>query len=144
MKIQYNTATKEILKLRGVKNGKDKYGKELIMDLHKYDPSTFTRESIEAFFIALCEKIDMQREDLHFWDYDGDIEAYNKAPDHLKGISAIQFIRTSNITIHTLDKLGKVFLNIFSCKVFCSKTTVEFATQWFGGEVITNVEVDRI
>ena len=46
----------------------DKYGIELILDLHGCNASTFTRESIKAYFERLCDLIDMKREELHFWD----------------------------------------------------------------------------
>ena len=85
------------------------YGKELILDIHECDPTKFTRDSLTNFFEILCDKIDMVAEDLYFWDYEGYPEEYKKDPDDIKGTSAIQFIRTSNITVHTLDVLQKVF-----------------------------------
>ncbi len=119
------------------------YGKELILDIHNCDPGTFTRESIEKYFIELCDLIDMERCDLHFWDYKDESE-YNEAPDHLKGISAIQFISTSNITIHTLDVLKKVFINIFSCKDFNESKVKQFTTKWFKGMVAKETFMRRI
>lgn len=120
------------------------YGKELILDIHNCDSSTFNRNSIEKYFIELCKLIDMQREDLHFWDYYGEPRwEYNRAPDHLKGTSAIQFIKTSNITIHTLDILKKVFINIFSCKDFDSIKAAKFSEKWFGGKIITCEKIER-
>lgn len=47
------------------------YGFELIMDLHGCDASTFNRESLDGYFEKVCHAIEMEREDLHFWDYDG-------------------------------------------------------------------------
>ena len=46
----------------------EKYGIELILDMHGCDPTTFTRDSISAYFERLCVLIDMKREALHFWD----------------------------------------------------------------------------
>lgn len=106
------------------------YGTELILDLTDCKV-TFTRRLIKGYLIALCKKIKMQREDLHFWDYMGDSEGYATAPDHLKGISAVQFIKTSNITIHTLDVSKQILLNIFSCKEFNYKMVVNFSKKWF-------------
>ena len=62
------------------------YGKELILDLYDCDSLRFTRKHIGDFFKQLCELIDMEREDLHWWDYEGEPEEYDKAPEHLKGI----------------------------------------------------------
>ena len=61
------------------------------------------REDIRRFMRLLVDRIGMEKEDLFFWDYMGDEEAYKSAPAHLKGTSAVQFIKTSNITIHILD-----------------------------------------
>ena len=44
------------------------YGKELIIDLHKCDPTTFTRKSIRMYFKDLCVLIDMDRCKLCWWD----------------------------------------------------------------------------
>ena len=121
------------------------YGQELILDLHNCDPATYdTREQLAQFMIELCERIDMQREDLHFWDYDGDPEGYAAAPEHLKGTSAVQFIKTSNITIHTLDGMKRVYLNIFSCKDFDSMEAVEFCAKFFEGNIAGCTNVERI
>jgi S-adenosylmethionine/arginine decarboxylase-like enzyme len=120
------------------------YGKELILDLHDCNPSTFTRDSLEKYFKALCTLINMQRCDLHFWDYEGEPEEYDKAPKHLKGVSAIQFITTSNIIIHTLDDLKKVFINIFTCKDFVVKDAIFISEKWFKGKVAHYRMVDRI
>ena len=120
------------------------YGKELILDLHECNPAKFTRKSILKFFKLLCNKIDMEQSDTHFWDYEGYSDEYKKAPIHLKGTSAIQFISTSNITIHTLDILKKVFLNIFSCKDFNTEYVISVSEKFFEGKTVTENIVKRI
>ncbi len=110
------------------------YGKELILDLKECDIKKFTRFHIRKYLRELCKLIDMKREDLHFWDYDGQLDKYNKAPDHLKGISAIQFITTSNITIHTLDVSGQCLINIFSCKDYDIVKATRFSSHYFGSK----------
>ena len=84
----------------------------------------------------------MQRADLYFWD-DRNSEIKETEP-HLAGGSAIQFIKTSNITIHTLDKLRCVYLNIFSCKDFDSKLVEEYASRYFEGKVKQSKTLNRI
>ncbi len=109
------------------------YGKELIIDLKDCDSSKFTRKAIEQYMIWLCGLIDMKRSDLHFWD-DVDVPEEDKETEpHLKGTSAIQFITTSNITIHTLDLVGEVYVNIFSCKDFDERSAATFTRSFFGG-----------
>ena len=119
------------------------YGKELILDLHECDPSTFTRRSIRKFFKELCELIDMEKEKLVWWDYKGLPKEYEAAPPHLKGISAVQFIKTSNITVHTLDVLKRIYINIFSCKTFKESDVWDFAEKWFKGTIVNFAVVNR-
>jgi len=120
------------------------YGKELILDLYDCNSDLFTREDIEKYMIELCELIDMTRADLHFWDYeDSTQEEYDEAPPHLKGTSVVQFIMTSNIVMHALDELGRIYLNIFSCKDFDPEVVVEFTLKYFGGHVKNGAVVDR-
>ncbi len=114
------------------------YGKELILDMHDCDPTRFTKLRIEAFMITLCEKIDMEREVLHFWVIDNP-----EQPDHLIGTSACQFIRTSNVVIHTLDKMRRVYLNIFSCKDFDQETAKAVCLNFFRGYIKNQTVVDR-
>lgn len=107
------------------------YGKELIIDLKGCNVKTFNRGSIENYFIRLCKLIDMKRCDLHFWD-DMDVPlAERQTLPHTKGTSAVQFILTSNITIHVLDILGEAYVNIFSCKNFDYLKANDFTVDWF-------------
>jgi len=76
------------------------YGKELIIDLHNCDSSTFTRKSIRDFFKELCELINMERCKLCWWDDHGVSPEEQQTEPHLKGTTAVQFILTSNITLN--------------------------------------------
>jgi len=111
------------------------YGYSSILDVVDCNPEAFTRESIERFLVALCEAIDMEREDLHFWDYEGDPNGYAAAPTHLRGTSAVQFIKTSSIVIHTLDDLNVVFIDLFSCKEYEPNVVIAIVEDHFKGEV---------
>ncbi|MHA1941967.1 MAG: S-adenosylmethionine decarboxylase family protein [Candidatus Hodarchaeales archaeon] len=120
------------------------FGKELIIDLHNCENIPCNRKFLKRYCKKLCRLIDMKREDLHFWDYEGDKEGYKKAEDHLKGISLIQFIKTSNITIHTVDVPKNVYLNIFSCKDFDSTKTLKFSANFFKGEIVSSNDLKRM
>lgn len=114
------------------------YGKELILDIHNCDVSKFNRKDIENYLIELCDNIiNMEREDLYWWDYEDDLDGYEEAPSHLKGTSCVQFILTSTITIHSLVDLKKIFINIFSCKDFDPEIAAVFSEKYFGGKVKT-------
>lgn len=119
------------------------YGQELILDLHRCDASTFNRKSIRRYFTELCNFIEMERGKLCWWDDHGvPIEEQETEP-HLKGTSAVQFITTSNIVIHTLDLLENVYLNIFSCKDFNADEAAQFSANWFKGEIVNSQLVER-
>lgn len=120
------------------------YGKELIIDIHNCDSTTFTRTSIKNFFRQLCKKIDMVAETLYWWDDHDIAPEFHQTESHTKGTSAVQFILTSNITIHTLDILGNVYLNVFSCKDFDANLTIKFSEGWFKGKVVNSQVIDRL
>jgi S-adenosylmethionine/arginine decarboxylase-like enzyme len=122
----------------------DQYGIELILDLHGCDASKFTRPSITAYFEQLCDLIDMQREDLHFWDDVGLSDEDKQTSPHTQGTSAVQFILTSSIVIHTLDQLRAVYVNIFSCKVYDPKVAEKFTAEWFGATDCSARFIDRV
>lgn len=111
------------------------FGKELIFDLFDCDTSTFARRYIKDYFVQLCKLIKMEREKLCWWDYKGLPDEYRKAPPHLKGTTAVQFIKTSNITIHTLDARRQVYLNVFSCKNFDKVQVLHFTEKFFKGTI---------
>lgn len=103
------------------------YGFETIVDLAECDTSTFTRASLEAYFDALCNAIDMELVEIHIWDEGREEET----EAHLKGISAVCFIATSSVTIHALDLLSEVYINIFSCKPYEWSIAADLTRSWF-------------
>lgn len=120
------------------------YGKELIIDLHDCNPALFSRVDIGRYFDQLCELIDMQAQDRHFWDDTGVPPEECQTNPKTKGTSAIQFILTSNVTLHALDILETVYVNIFSCKDFNSADAMTFSALFFEGRVEHFQEVDRV
>ena len=121
----------------------DTYGKELVLDIHNCDSSTFTRKSIRNYFKELCNLIDMERAKLLWWDDWGVAPEDQETESHLKGTTAVQFITTSNIILHTLDLLENVYINIFSCKEFSVDTATKFSEEWFKGKVVNSNIIER-
>jgi S-adenosylmethionine/arginine decarboxylase-like enzyme len=107
------------------------YGWELILDLHGCDASKFNRRDIDDFFTALCDLIAMEKCEVHFWDDVGVPPEERQTSPRTKGTSAVCFILTSTIVVHTLDLLEVVYVNIFSCKAFDQKVAEEFTVNWF-------------
>jgi S-adenosylmethionine/arginine decarboxylase-like enzyme len=125
-------------------NNNTPYGYELILDLHGCAPSTFNRKSLRAYFNKLCKAIDMKRCELYFWDDVGVPAREKETLPHTKGTSAVQFILTSNITIHTLDLLKAAYVNIFSCKKFDRKIAEKITKEWFGAKKCRTHFIERI
>ena len=111
------------------------YGYELVLDLKNCDTSRFNRESIDKYFTSICRLIHMEKCVVHFWDDIGVPPEDQQIEPHTKGTSAVCFILTSTIVIHTLDLLEATYVNIFSCKSFNSSQAIDFTAQWFGGDV---------
>ena len=108
------------------------YGQELILDLHDCNSNRFNRRDIRKFFEELCCLIDMERCDLHFWDDVGVAEEERQTNPKTKGTSAVQFILTSTVVVHTLDLMKVVYVNIFSCEDFDTEKATRFSVEWFG------------
>lgn len=122
----------------------ERYGTELILDLHGCNVSTFSRESLDVYFDKLCRAIEMKKCDRYFWDDVGVPENERQTSPHTKGISAVQFILTSTIVVHTLDLLESVYVNIFSCKAFDRDVAENLTVEWFGARRINAHFIERI
>lgn len=120
-----------------------RYGVELVLDLHGCDPTTFNRRSLRRFFSQLCDRIDMELCKVHFWDDVGVPPDEQQTAPHAKGTSAVCFILTSSIVIHTLDLMGAVYINVFSCKNFDPDDVQTFACEWFKGTTVNATFLDR-
>lgn len=119
------------------------FGFELILDLHECDSDTFNRGSIDAYFTELCDVINMEKCEVHFWDDVGVPLEEQQTEPHTKGTSAVCFILTSTIVIHTLDILNTVYVNIFSCKTYDPKAAADFTKEWFNGKIEKSTFVER-
>ncbi len=119
------------------------YGMELILDLHQCNTRTFNKISIEKYLVDLCELIDMEREDLHFWD-DADYPEPPKRNPKTYGCSAVQFIITSSIVIHALPLCRAIYINLFSCKAFDPNVVADYTEEFFCGVVAGNHFLQRM
>lgn len=117
---------------------KGNYGLEMVMDLKGCELQGLTKDRLTTFFIDLCTFIDMKRhgEPMYWEDYSG-------IPS-LDGISAVQFVETSNIVCHALTIRKAVYLNIFSCKEFNPEDTLEFCKKYWGATSATHTVVVRV
>ena len=120
------------------------YGFELLLDLHGCNPAKVNRADIDGYFTELCRRISMEKAETHFWDDVGvSIEERQTSPQ-TKGTSAVCFILTSTIVVHTLDILEAVYVNIFSCKAFDPEIAAKFTENWFQAGSSNSTFVPRV
>lgn len=121
------------------------YGKEMIIDLHECNTDLMVQANLDKYFDQLCSLIAMKQVKRMYWIEDeGCDEGEYEANPHLQGVSAVQFIKTSNITVHTISGLGCVYINIFSCKDFDSKVAEDFSIKFWEGKKANCVVLDRV
>lgn len=119
------------------------YGTEIIIDLYDCDTTKFNRKNIKMYFLQACKLLGVSPEDRYFWDDFRVPKKERQTNPKTKGTTAIQFILTSNITIHTLDIMETVFINIFSCKEYNSKLLEEFTIGFFGATRHKTTVIER-
>ena len=120
------------------------YGMELALDCFQCDVSKFNRRDIRKYFNGLVKLLKMKKGDLHFWDDVGVPKKEKQTNPMTTGTSAIQFILTSNITLHTLDLLGNVYVNIFSCKDFKTGEARAFTQNFFTAKSVREHVITRM
>lgn len=119
------------------------YGFELLLDLHGCDIGKFNRESLDDYFDKVCKAIGMEKCERYWWDDVGVTEEERQTSPHTKGTSAVQFILTSTIVVHTLDLLNAVYVNIFSCKSFDREIAEQVTREWFGAKECRTHFIER-
>lgn len=100
------------------------WGKSLAINLFDCEHSLLTnKDSIAMFISKVLLVIDMKA---HGQCY---VERFGQGS--LEGISAMQFIETSSITVHCDEIKNRVFIDIFSCKNFDARNASQFAVEYF-------------
>ena len=127
----------------------DTYGKELILDLHDCYETRFNRRDLKRYFNELCDLIDMEQMKLSWWDYHWwpawivNLMGWRDDPKTY-GTSAVQFIMTSNITVHIIDDMYNIYLNIFSCKDFDDELVADFTQCFFWDEIVNKTVLEGV
>jgi S-adenosylmethionine/arginine decarboxylase-like enzyme len=104
-------------------DGKMCYGKHVIMHLEGCNENLLSIEKVKEFIVKLVNDIDM----IAF----GECLCYRFGEDDEIGLSAVQLITTSSITLHTNDMHREGYLDVFSCKEFSADTVVKNVEQVF-------------
>ncbi len=106
---------------------KTDYGIELVVDLYGCDYEAITsHKKLAQFAKELCKVIGMKPygEPL--------IPDFGFSLSKTAGPSLVQLIESSSITAHYSPHWGMVCLNIFTCKSFDEKKTLQFVKKFFG------------
>ena len=119
--------------------GKRYYGKQLLLDAEECNGNILSIQMVTDFIKQLVKEIDMLA-----WD-DPLVEHFpqDDSIGSVKGISAVQLIYTSSITLHGHDNTRDMYLDVFSCKDFCKEEVEKFVTKFFKPKSITSQVVLR-
>jgi len=116
-----------------MKEKKQNYGMELIMDLHGCDPKIIaSKKKLKDYIIKICQLIKMKRFGRPL------IERFGFGMDFTAGYSLAQLIESSSITGHFSELWKSIYINIFSCKSFDRKKACEFTQKFFKAKNVKN------
>lgn len=104
-------------------NGAKYYGKHLMVSALGCNENILNMEKIARFIKELVPSIDMV-------PY-GDLVIARFGEGEEVGISAVQLIVTSSITIHTNDLARDMYLDVFSCKWFDDDIVIGSLKEYF-------------
>lgn len=99
------------------------YGKHLVLSAAGCNELLLKEEAIAEFLTSLVEKIDMVAY--------GEPLVARFGSGIEDGISAVQLIETSAITVHTNDMARDLYLDVFSCKGYNELEVADFVEQSF-------------
>jgi len=114
------------------------WGMELLLDCQGCDLSVARdRKALAAYVRELVAAIDMrpfgEPRVEHFATHDPDKAGY----------SLVQFIETSSIVGHFVDRSGDAYIDIFSCKPFDDRVAIEVTQRHFRPRAIKALFVER-
>ena len=99
------------------------YGKHIVLTANDCNENLLDTTAIARFLGELVVRIDMVAY--------GDPVIARFGSGIEEGISAVQLIETSAITIHTNDMARDLYLDVFSCKGYNEVDVVDFVKQFF-------------
>ncbi|MGA4789175.1 MULTISPECIES: S-adenosylmethionine decarboxylase family protein [Nocardia] len=114
------------------------FGMELILDLGGCAPEGISdAEAIRGYARELVKLIEMKPFGEPI------IEHFGHDDPVTSGYTLVQLIETSSIVGHFSEKLGRAYLNIFSCRRFDSELALRFSADWFGSDEIRQTLIIR-
>lgn len=102
------------------------YGKHLIASFKRCNPNIIDKKALADFLHQLAIDIEMQPFGQPI------VERFGEGIEI--GISGVQLIETSAITVHTNDMARDLYLDVFSCKDFDPEDVLQFVKERFAPE----------
>jgi S-adenosylmethionine/arginine decarboxylase-like enzyme len=131
--VKHNKKQKEVSYDMNSKSKEEKeeeetfWGYHLMLNCKNCDKSTIqSKTHIATFLKKLIEMTDMVA-----WGKPKFMDLETGEHPELYGISVVQLIHTSSITIHFMNQTGDVYFDFFSCKKFEPKKVVECFRYFF-------------
>jgi S-adenosylmethionine/arginine decarboxylase-like enzyme len=102
------------------------WGMMAVIDLHDCERGRLADpDTIRRFVPDVIEAIGMRAH--------GPLHVERFGEGELEGWSAMQFIETSSLTIHTDEFGDRCYVDVFSCKAFAPELAASIAVKHFGG-----------
>ena len=120
---------------RIVIDGERHYGQHLMLTATDCNDKLLSISKISYFCEVLVDEIDM----VAF----GDPLVARFGEGIEEGISAVQLIQTSAISLHTNDQSRDLYLDVFSCKEFKEEDVLKVVNEFFAPETTTPQMVYR-
>lgn len=118
------------------------YGRELILGAAECNVKAFTYYPIWNFVRKLCDDVlGVERLDFVYRESEPGDSTEGNPKTH--GVTAIQILVTSNVTLHVLDLTGQLFLNVFSCGDYETEAVKRLVDVCFGGRLIAEQVIER-
>lgn len=108
---------------RIIHNGERYYGRHVMLDCSGCNENLLEIPVMRKFIKELVDRIDMRAF--------GEAHVHRFGSGQETGISAVQLIETSAITLHTNDAARDLYLDVFSCKEFEADTVVQVVNDYF-------------
>lgn len=124
-------------------------GLHILMDAYVRDPSVFTRARLEELFAKLISALEMKALDTSvFYEVAVDPEVMERMKRTGKfedsgGITGIQVISTSHLSLHAWPLENFFSLDVFSCKTFDSGLALGIIKETLGVSADSTQIVER-
>lgn len=116
-------------------NGEPHYGQHLIATVQGCNDQLLSIEKMYEFLTQMADDIDMVRFGAPIVArFGGGIET---------GLSGVQLIETSAITVHTNDAHRDMYLDVFSCKPYEAETVERVIEEFFAPRSVSKEVIYR-